>query len=159
MSEYSDSEPDTAAVPPKPWTTDDQNDDLLRAAGAQPDAVSEEANAPASESLKDHAREFLMAVAEMSVQFGKGCRDIVKQSLANRDSFLVRKFGKDSYVSRRIGGPCEKVRRKLRFVNDYLPEDKDPVHSWSVILLVAFLAFTGAYILFGCSENVVSARR
>ncbi|EXB98573.1 hypothetical protein L484_014418 [Morus notabilis] len=135
------SDSDSDAVPPKPWTTDDENDDLLRGAGARYDGVSREANAARSETLRDHAREFLVAVAEMSVEFGKGCRDIVKQSLADRDSFLVRKFGKDSYVRRRIRGPCDKVCGKLRFVNDYLPEDKDPLHSWSAILVVAFLAF------------------
>lgn len=138
------SDSDSDAVPPKPWTTDDESDDLLRGAGARYGGVSREANAAGSETLRDHAREFLVAVAEMSVEFGKGCRDIVKQSLADRDSFLVRKFGKDSYVGRRIRGPCDMVCGKLRFVNDYLPEDKDPVHSWSAILFVAFLAFAGA---------------
>ncbi|KAL5565505.1 hypothetical protein UlMin_028669 [Ulmus minor] len=98
-------------------------------------------NAGRSETFKDHLREFFAAVAEMSVEFGKGCRDIVKQSLANEESFLVRKFGRDSYIGRRIRRPWEKVVGKLRFFNEYLPEDKDPVHSWSVILFVAFLAF------------------
>ena len=138
------SDSDSDAVRPKPWTTDDENDDLVSGTGARYDGVSSEANAAGSQTLRDHVREFLMAVAEMSVEFGKGCRDIAKQSLADRDSFLVRKFGKDSYVRRRIRGPCHKVCGKLRFVNDYLPEDKDPVHSWSVILFVAFLAFAGA---------------
>ncbi|PON35100.1 Alpha/beta hydrolase fold [Trema orientale] len=137
----SDTEPDV--VPPKPWT----DADLAGDAGEPYVGVSarmssgEAIAAVRSETMRDHAMEFLKGVAEMSVEFGKGCRDIVKQSLANRDSFLVRKFGKESYVRRRIGGACEKVRRRLRFFNEYLPEDKDPVHSWSVIFLVAVLAF------------------
>lgn len=89
------------------------------------------------ETFKDHAREFLKAVGEMSVEFGKGCRDIVKQTLVNPDSLLVRKFG------RRIGGTSEKLRRKLNLLDEYLPEDKDPVYSFSVILFVVALAFAG----------------
>lgn len=93
--------------------------------------------------FKDDAREFMIGVAEMTVEFGKGCRDIVKQSLVREDSFVVRNLGRDSYFGKRVRGPCAKLVAKLSFFNEYLPEDKDPLHAWSVIFFVSFLAFSG----------------
>lgn len=46
---------------------------------------------------------------------------------------------------RKVGGPCEKVCTELRFLNEYLPEDRDPVHAWSVILCVVFVAVAGNF--------------
>ena len=89
--------------------------------------------------VKECVTEFMKGVAEMTVEFGKGCRDIVKQSLVNEDSYIVRSFGRDSYVGRRVGRLC----KKLSFFNEYLPEDKDPLHAWSVIFIVSLLAFAG----------------
>ncbi|KAI4334437.1 hypothetical protein L6164_019132 [Bauhinia variegata] len=99
-----------------------------------------------SVKLKECIIEFIKGAAEMSVELGKGCRDIVKQSLVNEDSYIVRKFGRDSHVAKRIRGPCEKFCRKLSFFNQYLPEDKDPLHAWSVIFFVALLAFAALYV-------------
>ncbi|GLT46321.1 hypothetical protein SLA2020_200830 [Shorea laevis] len=94
-----------------------------------------------ADGWKDVAREFMRGLAEMSVEFGKGCRDVVRQSLVREDSFLVRNFGKDSYIGRRIMGPCGTVFRRLRSFTEYLlPEDKDPVHAWLIILFVFVLA-------------------
>lgn len=90
--------------------------------------------------LKICVREFMIGVSELTVEFGKGCRDIVKQSLVNQDSFLVRKFGKSW---NRVRGPCNEMFKKLSFFNQYLPEDKDPLHVWSVIFFVSLLAFSG----------------
>ncbi|KAK6936001.1 Alpha/beta hydrolase fold-1 [Dillenia turbinata] len=84
-----------------------------------------------SGSVKDQIVEFLKASGEMVVELGRGCRDIVKQSLGNEDSVIVKKFG----------GPCRAVCEKFSFLNEYLPEDRDPVHSWSVILFVLVIAF------------------
>ncbi|KAL9995766.1 putative alpha/beta hydrolase-1 [Helianthus debilis subsp. tardiflorus] len=78
------------------------------------------------EDWRFHATEFAKGVAELSVEFGKGCRDVVKQSILRDDSFVVRNFG----------GPCKSACMKLRFLNRYLPEDRDPMHSWSVISFV-----------------------
>ncbi|KAA8550432.1 hypothetical protein F0562_002116 [Nyssa sinensis] len=83
-----------------------------------------------SESWKYHFVEFFKGFAEMSVEFGRGCRDIVKQNLMTEDSYIVKKFG----------GPCAKVGTKLRFLNEYLPEDRDPVHAWTVIFFVFIFA-------------------
>ncbi|CAM8964069.1 hypothetical protein QQ045_005679 [Rhodiola kirilowii] len=78
---------------------------------------------------KGHAVEFGKAVGELAVECGKGVRDIVKQSLVTEDSYVVRK----------LSPHLEKVGRRLRFMNEYLPEDRDPYHSWLVILLVSVL--------------------
>ncbi|KAL3530608.1 hypothetical protein ACH5RR_009930 [Cinchona calisaya] len=84
------------------------------------------------EDWKYHAVEFAKGFAEMSVEFGKGVRDVLKQSIVREDSVIVKK----------LRGPCEKICGKLRFLNEYLPEDRDPAHSWSIILFVLLLAFT-----------------
>lgn len=87
-----------------------------------------------AESLKDQVQGFVKAWGEMVMELGRGCRDIVQQSLVREDSFIVQK----------LGGPCSKVSKRLSFLNDYfLPEDRDPVHSWTVILLVFIIAFAG----------------
>ncbi|XP_060170171.1 uncharacterized protein LOC132600796 [Lycium barbarum] len=83
-----------------------------------------------AENWKFHAVEFAKGFGEMSVEFGKGVRDVLKQSVIKEDSILVRK----------IGVPCYKVCRRLSFLNEYLPEDRDPAHAWSVILFVLFIA-------------------
>lgn len=92
-------------------------------------------------SFNDVVREFMKGLLEMSVEFGRGCRDVVRQSLVTEDSFLVRNFGNDSYIGRKIKVPKDNVLRRLRLFNEYLvPEDKDPLHAWSVILSVFLLA-------------------
>ncbi|KAJ1424308.1 Alpha/Beta hydrolase fold [Sesbania bispinosa] len=96
--------------------------------------------------FKECVREFMIGVAEMTVEFGKGCRDIVKQSLVNEDSYIVRKLGRDSYIGKRVRKPCAKLFAKLSFFNEYLPEDKDPLHAWSVIFFVSLLAFSALYV-------------
>lgn len=144
---YTDTENDTDR--PMPWRPNDLVLDAVRIpyAGADgADMNSGNGNAGGSETLKDHVAEFLKAAAEISVAFGKGCCDIVKQSLWNRDSFLVRKFGKDSYIGRNLREPFWRLRRKFSSFNEYLPEDKDPVHSWSVIFFVVVLAFAGQFV-------------
>ncbi|KAM7502045.1 hypothetical protein LguiB_000949 [Lonicera macranthoides] len=93
---------------------------------------------------KFHLVEFAKGLGEMSVEFGKGCRDVLRQSVVREDSFVVRKFGK----------PCAKVCRKLRFLNEYLPEDRDPVHAWSAICFVLFLALAAIY--FSAETDTIS---
>lgn len=98
--------------------------------------------------MKECAKEFMVGVAEMTVEFGKGCRDIVNQSLVNQDSYLVKNLGRDSYIGKKVTKPCAKLFNKLSFFNDYLPEDKDPLHAWSVILFVSLFAFLAIYVNF-----------
>lgn len=95
------------------------------------------------ENFGDQVMEFLKAAGEMGLEFGKGCKDIVVQSLGDRESYLVKTFGKGSYIEKRVRGPCEKVCAKMRFFNDYLPEDKDPFHVWMVILSISIVVLAG----------------
>ncbi|KAK2364084.1 alpha/beta-Hydrolases superfamily protein [Trifolium repens] len=83
------------------------------------------------ESLKEHAVGFLMAWCEILMELGRGCRDILQQNFFNQDSYVVKKFS----------GPFSKVSKRLSFLNDFLPEDRDPVHAWSIVLTVFLLAF------------------
>lgn len=100
----------------------------------------------APEGFMDHLTEFMKAAAEMSVEFGKGCRDIVRQSLMKEDSYIGKKLGKGSnFVRRRIGGPCKRGFEKLRVFNDYLPEDKDPLHALAVVFFISAIAFAGIF--------------
>ncbi|XP_057782703.1 uncharacterized protein LOC131000692 [Salvia miltiorrhiza] len=83
-------------------------------------------SAPATADWRAQVAEFAKGAAEMSVEFGKGVRDVVKQSVVKDDSEIVRKL-KGSYAN---------ISRKLSFLNDYLPEDRDPRHAWTVIACV-----------------------
>lgn len=83
------------------------------------------------ESLKDQLKGFLKASWEMMQDFGRGCSDILQQSLTGME---------DSYVVKSLRGPWAVVSRRLGFLNDYLPEDRDPIHSWLVIICVFLVA-------------------
>ncbi|XP_047316487.1 uncharacterized protein LOC124920118 [Impatiens glandulifera] len=83
-----------------------------------------------TESFKDQVKGFARAWGEIVLELGKGVKDIVQQTLLTDDSYVVLKLKK----------PIAKASSRLRFFNDYLPEDRDPVHSWSVIFCVFFLA-------------------
>ena len=87
------------------------------------------------ESLKDQVKGFAMAWGEIVVELGRGCKDIVQQSL----------LSEDSYVGRKLQKPCAKVSNKLKYLNEFLPEDRDPAHSWSVIFFVFVLALAGEF--------------
>lgn len=80
-----------------------------------------------------------LAWGEMVFELGKGCKDIVVQNYLTEDSYAVRK----------LRGPVAKVSGRLRYLNEYLPEDRDPFHAWSVIILVFFLAFAGTFNFLG----------
>lgn len=88
------------------------------------------------ESFKDQAMGFVMAWCEILTELGRGCRDIVQQNLMNENSYVVKKFG----------GPCAKASKRLRFLNDFLPEDRDPVQAWSVVFFVFIIALAGSLI-------------
>ncbi|GAB2272364.1 hypothetical protein Dimus_007189 [Dionaea muscipula] len=82
------------------------------------------------ENLTDQVKGFVKAWGELLVDLYRGCRDIVHQSLVTDDSYIVQKFGR----------PVAKVSGKLRFLNEYLPEDRDPILAWPVIFFVFILA-------------------
>lgn len=82
---------------------------------------------------KFQVAEFAKGAAEMSMELGKGVRDVVKQSMLKEDSLIVKK----------LKGPCVRICGKLKFLNEYLPEDRDPVHVWTVIACVWVFALAG----------------
>ncbi|XP_068668675.1 uncharacterized protein [Aristolochia californica] len=83
-----------------------------------------------SESLKDQMKGFLKASAELIKELGRGCLDIVQQNIIKEDSIVVKK----------LAGPRALVSTRLRFLNEYLPEDRDPLHAWPVVISVFLLA-------------------
>lgn len=87
----------------------------------------------ARETLKDQVTGFMKSWGEMLLHLAKGCKDIVEQTVVTEDSYVVRKLAK----------PAAKVSKKLSFMNEYLPEDRDPVHAWPVIFFVFLLALAG----------------
>lgn len=86
-----------------------------------------------TESLKEQVTGFLKSWGEMLLDLGKGCKDIVQQSLITEDSFIVRNVGK----------PMAKVSDRFKILNEFLPEDRDPAHAWPVIFFVLTLALAG----------------
>lgn len=99
---------------------------------AKPAAAAAAAEEEA-ESLKDQIKGFAAAWGELAVELGRGFRDVVQQTILAEDSYFVKK-------TRR---PLAEVSEKLRFLNEFLPEDRDPVHVWPVIFFVSILALTG----------------
>lgn len=95
----------------------------------------------AEESFKDQVKGFLKATGEMMHELGKGCRDIVEQSLVGVE---------DSYVARKLRGPCEMVAVRLSFLNELLPEDRDPMRCWMVVVLVLLLSLSGMIFVEYC---------
>ncbi|KAI3935282.1 hypothetical protein MKW92_006361 [Papaver armeniacum] len=84
------------------------------------------------EPFKDQVKEFLKASGEMVLELGKGCRDIVQQSFGDEVKFVVKKC-EDNW---------DKVSGKLSFMNDYLPEDRDPAQAWPIVFFVFFIALS-----------------
>ncbi|KAK1283112.1 hypothetical protein QJS10_CPB21g01206 [Acorus calamus] len=86
------------------------------------------------ESLSEQLKGFLAASGEMLRELGRGCWDIAQQqSIVTEDSYIVKK----------IRGPCSVISARLEFLNEFLPEDRDPKHSWPVVIFVFFLAIAG----------------
>ncbi|KAI6675101.1 hypothetical protein NL676_003007 [Syzygium grande] len=63
----------------------------------------------------------------------------MRLTLGNKNSFLAKYFGRDSYVVGRLRGPCVRAFARLEHLNEYLSEDKDPTHVWSVMLFVSIV--------------------
>lgn len=100
----------------------------------KPAAAVEEA-----ESLKDQIKGFAAAWGELAVEFGRGFRDVVQQTVLTEDSYILKK----------TKGPLAEASEKLRFLNELLPEDRDPLHVWPVIFFVSILALAGnSFLLF-----------
>ncbi|XP_010244966.1 PREDICTED: uncharacterized protein LOC104588647 [Nelumbo nucifera] len=101
------------------------------------------------ESFKDQVKGFLKAVAEMLHELARGCRDIVQQTLGNEASFIAE----------RVAGPWAKVSNRLRFMNELLPEDRDPAHAWPVVFFVFILALAVLSINTGRDSTVPQTKK
>ncbi|KAL2933895.1 hypothetical protein RDABS01_017014 [Bienertia sinuspersici] len=84
------------------------------------------------EDLKDQIKGFAKAWGELLLDLSRGCKDIIQQSLVAEDSYFVQNFGP----------PLAKISNGLSFLNDYLPEDRDPIHAWPIIFFVFILALS-----------------
>lgn len=88
-----------------------------------------------SESLKDQIEGFAKAWGEMLMELMRGCRDVVQQSLLTEESYIVKK----------TKFPLAEVSKRLSVLNEFLPEDRDPLHAWPVIFFVFILALSGKF--------------
>ncbi|CAL9040716.1 uncharacterized protein LOC135622492 [Musa acuminata AAA Group] len=83
------------------------------------------------ESLKEQVTGFVVATGEMLRDLGRGFWDVAQQSL--------ERVG-ETYVGKKVRGHWDAVLRRLEFMNEYLPEDRDPVHAWPIVITVFLLA-------------------
>lgn len=95
-----------------------------------------------AESLKDQVKGFMKSWGEMLMDLAVGCKDVAQQTLVSEDSVVVRKLRKPA--------------AKLSFLNEYLPEDRDPAHAWPVIFFVFLIALAGIVTLKLSSYNANS---
>ncbi|CAM0872653.1 unnamed protein product [Alopecurus aequalis] len=91
----------------------------------------EEEEGKAEEGWAQQAKGFAQSTAEMLRELGLGVWDVAAQSLAGAE---------DSELARRLRGPAAAAGKRLSFMNEYLPEDRDPVRCWVVVAAVAFVA-------------------
>lgn len=89
------------------------------------------------ECFKDQIEGFATAWGEMLLELLRGCRDVVQQSLLTEESYIVQK----------TRGPLAEASRRLSVLNEFLPEDRDPVHAWPVIFFVFIVALSGKFWL------------
>ncbi|KAM2983487.1 hypothetical protein FF2_009412 [Malus domestica] len=102
-----------------------------------------------SENFKDQIKGFAIAWGEILVDLARGCKDIVEQNILTEDSYIVQK----------LRNPCAKASAKLRYLNEFLPEDRDPAHAWPVILLVFILALSAINVNTNHDSLVRSVRK
>ncbi|CAL9097252.1 unnamed protein product [Musa acuminata var. zebrina] len=106
--------------------------------------------AAAEESLKEQLTGFVMATGEMLRELGHGCWDIAQQSLEGVE---------ETYVGKKVKGHWTVASQRLEFLNEYLPEDRDPVHAWSVIVGVFLLALLVLSVNSGNETSVELPRK
>ncbi|RRT84082.1 hypothetical protein B296_00015745, partial [Ensete ventricosum] len=93
-----------------------------------------EEGAGLEESLKEQVTGFVVATGEMLRELGRGFWDVAQQSLEGVG---------ETYVGKKVRGHWDAVLQRLEFVNEYLPEDRDPVHAWPIVITVFLLALLG----------------
>ncbi|XP_062210879.1 uncharacterized protein LOC133912248 [Phragmites australis] len=82
------------------------------------------------EGWAQQVRGFAESTAEMLLVLGRGLWDIAAQSLASAE---------DSELARRLRRRAAAAGKRLSFMNEYLPEERDPVRCWLVVAAVAFV--------------------
>ncbi|XP_062215956.1 uncharacterized protein LOC133916341 [Phragmites australis] len=92
--------------------------------------LGEEEEGRAEEGWAQQARGFAESTAEMLLELGRGLWDVAAQSLAGAE---------DSELGRRLRRRASAAGKRLRFMNEYLPEERDPVRCWFVVAAVAFV--------------------
>ncbi|XP_051181817.1 uncharacterized protein [Lolium perenne] len=83
------------------------------------------------EGWAQQAKGFAQSTAEMLRELGLGVWDVAAQSLAGAE---------DSDLARRLRRPAAAAGKRLSFMNEFLPEDRDPARCWAVVAAVAFVA-------------------
>jgi hypothetical protein len=94
----------------------------------------DEEGVKAEEGWAQQARGFAESTAEMLVELGRGLWDVGVQSLASAE---------DTELARRLRRQAEATGKRLSFMNEYLPEERDPVRCWVVVAAVAFVTLLG----------------
>ncbi|EER95045.1 hypothetical protein BDA96_01G435300 [Sorghum bicolor] len=101
----------------------------------------EEEEGRAEEGWAQQAKGFAESTAEMLRELGRGLWDVAAQSLAGAE---------DSELARRLRKRAAATGKRLSFMNEYLPEERDPVRCW---LIVAAVAFVTLLVLGAGSDN------
>lgn len=94
----------------------------------------EEEEGRAEEGWAQQAKGFAESTAEMLRELGRGLWDVAAQSLAGAE---------DSEVARRLRKRAAATGKRLSFMNEYLPEERDPVRCWLTVGAVAFVSLLG----------------
>ncbi|KAK3147576.1 hypothetical protein QOZ80_3BG0284080 [Eleusine coracana subsp. coracana] len=90
----------------------------------------DEEGVKAEEGWAQQARGFAESTAEMLLELGRGLWDVGAQSLASAE---------DTELARRLRRQAAATGKRLSFMNEYLPEERDPVRCWVVVAAVAFV--------------------
>jgi len=94
----------------------------------------EEEEGMAEEGWAQQAKGFAESTAEMLRELGRGLWDVAAQSLAGAE---------DSELARRLRKRAAATGKRLSFMNEYLPEERDPVRCWLIVAAVAFVTLLG----------------
>ncbi|KAK3027344.1 hypothetical protein RJ639_041585 [Escallonia herrerae] len=80
------------------------------------------------------------AVRELVQLIGEGERKRRQRRIRKLERGEDEGVTEEDEAKKRSMRDTDMHKRRLRFLNEYLPEDRDPTHSWSVVLVMLFLA-------------------
>ncbi|WVZ56571.1 hypothetical protein U9M48_007078 [Paspalum notatum var. saurae] len=90
----------------------------------------EEEEERVEEGWAQQAKGFAESTAEMLRELGRGVWDVAAQSLSGAE---------DSELARRLRKRAATTGKRLSFMNEYLPEERDPTRCWLIVAAVAFV--------------------